>query len=197
MNATHRSLPNLVLAFGLLLTASGAAAWWWNDDDDDAAAPTSDARAIGWEDLVPADFVPPEDPTIDMTTEEIDALFDGSDASNARLAEIDEALRYAPVEPSLDGQHVTLPGYVVPLEFDGQTRMEEFLLVPYFGACIHTPPPPANQIVMATLERATDIGNTYEPVQLRGILRTETSKTALADTGYTMEVLEIGELPPQ
>ncbi len=89
---------------------------------------------------------------------------------------------------------MTLPGYVVPLDYDGQTRLSEFLLVPYFGACIHTPPPPANQIVMAELERAVEIRDTYEPVQLRGILRTEGASTALAETGYRMEVLSVGPI---
>ena len=48
--------------------------------------------------------------------------------------------------PELNGCEVRLPGYLVPLE--GQAgEWKEFLLVPYFGACIHSPPPPANQIV--------------------------------------------------
>jgi hypothetical protein len=50
----------------------------------------------------------------------------------------------APINPALDGAAVRIPGYVVPLE---QTKegVKEFLLVPYFGACIHSPPPPSNQ----------------------------------------------------
>jgi len=174
------------LVIGLVTVATSASAWWWRDD-----GPEQPVRELGWGDLVPADFVPAPDPTVDMTDAELDQLFDGSADSNLRLQEIDEAMRYAPTDPSLDGQHVTLPGYVVPLDFDGQTRMEEFLLVPYFGACIHTPPPPANQIVMAKLDRPTEVGDGYEPVRLRGILRTEQSMTNLAETGYTMEVLSI------
>ena len=55
----------------------------------------------------------------------------------------------ASVLKTLDGQTVKIPGYVVPLEAI-QDAMREFLLVPYFGACIHSPPPPANQIVHVT-----------------------------------------------
>jgi|GEM_PF-937578 len=175
-----------LLGLGSILPAR---AWWWKDDEDEV--PEIEARHLGWEDLMPAGFVPPPDPTMDMSIEELDKLFDGSAESNMRLQEIDEAMRYAPVEPSLDGQHVTLPGYVVPLDFDGQTRMKEFLLVPYFGACIHTPPPPANQIVMATLDRPTEVGDGWSPVRLRGIMRTEERQTDLAETGYTIEVLAI------
>ena len=50
------------------------------------------------------------------------------------------------VVDDLDGRYVLLPGYVVPLEFS-DSRIIEFLLVPWVGACIHKPPPPANQIV--------------------------------------------------
>ena len=196
MRRTRTLAAVTALVLGVAALASlGARAWWWQDDEK-TTVPSGEARALGWEDLVPPDFVPPVDPTIDMTTAELDKLFDGSDESNRRLAEIDEALSYAPVNESLDGELVTLPGYVVPLEFDGQTRLEEFLLVPYFGACIHTPPPPANQIVMSRLEETTEIENTWEPVQLRGVLRTETSTTALAETGYTMDVIAIEPYEP-
>jgi len=179
----------LAVALPVTLATGTAYAWWWRDDDDDD--PDEAARALGWEDLVPAGFVPAADPTWEMSEQELQELFNGSAASNQRLREIEEELSYAPVEPSLDGQHVTLPGYIVPLDFDGQTRLEEFLLVPYYGACIHTPPPPANQVVMARLDRPTEVGNGYEPVSLRGILRARTSVTDLAETGYTMEVLSI------
>jgi len=160
--------------------------------------PVLDAEALdlGWEDLVPADFVPPEDPLRSMTPEEVDKLFDGSDESQRQLAEIDEKLSYAPVDEGLDGKLVTLPGYVVPLEFDGQTQLEEFLLVPYYGACIHTPPPPANQIVMASVAQPVEIADTYVPVVLRGILRTENTTSALAETGYSMEVIAVEAYEP-
>jgi hypothetical protein len=58
----------------------------------------------------------------------------------------------APVRQDLQGTKVRLPGYVVPLEYS-QGAIREFLLVPYFGACIHSPPPPANQIVLVRLDK--------------------------------------------
>ena len=51
------------------------------------------------------------------------------------------------VVDELDKQHVRIPGYVVPLEFEPGRRHKEFLFVPYTGACIHYPPPPPNQII--------------------------------------------------
>ena len=192
----RKILPNVaasLLSTLVVFAAMPAQAWWWNDDEPDGGASAAEALALGWGDLLPADFVPPEDPTMTMSIEELDELFDGSPESEARIAELEKALRYAPVDDTLDGRTVTLPGYVVPLDFDGQTRLEEFLLVPYYGACIHTPPPPANQIVMASLERPVEIEDTYRPVVLRGVLRTETTNSALAEAGYRMEVIAVEE----
>ena len=171
-------------------------AWFPADEETPVVDPGAEPITLGWEDLVPEDFVPPEDPFMTITAEELDKLYDGSPESERELARIEEAMRYAPVAEHLDGRLVTLPGYVVPLDFDGQTRLEEFLLVPYFGACIHTPPPPANQIVMASLESPVEIADTYEPVVLRGILRTESTSSQLADTGYSMDVLAVEAYEP-
>ena len=187
------ALPLLSLV-ALVAMVPGRA--WFQDRGAVSVDPDAEALALGWEDLVPEGFTPPEDPFMTITAEELDKLFDGSPESERELAEIEERMSYAPVAERLDGQLVTLPGYVVPLDFDGQTRLEEFLLVPYFGACIHTPPPPANQIVMASLERAVEIADTFEPVVLRGILRTESTSSHLADTGYRMDVLAVEAYEP-
>lgn len=186
----------VIAALGVLGTFAATGGQWSGDTPANDAEADAEALVLGWEDLVPADFVPPEDPLASMTPEEVDKLFDGSDESQRQLAEIDERMSYAPVDEALDGKLVTLPGYVVPLDFDGQTQLEEFLLVPYYGACIHTPPPPSNQIVMASLDSPVEIADTYVPVTLRGILRTETTRSALAETGYSMEVLEVEAYEP-
>ena len=171
--------------------------WPWNRTTEAVAASAQgEPITLGWEDLVPKDFEPAPNPFIDITPERLAKLYDGSAESEAELDEIEAAMRYAPVDETLDGRLVTIPGYIVPLDFDGQTRLEEFLLVPYFGACIHTPPPPANQIVMADLDRPTDVGDTYEPVLLSGILRTESVTSALAEAGYRMEVESIRPYEP-
>jgi hypothetical protein len=53
---------------------------------------------------------------------------------------------------AIDGKPVRVPGYIVPLD-DDANQLSEFLLVPYMGACIHTPPPPANQMVYVKMLR--------------------------------------------
>ena len=181
----------LVLGLATTGAATVASGFWPFGDDDAAEGAGAEATELGWEDLVPADYEPPPDPFLTMSTEEMDELFDGSAESQAKLAEMDEAMRYAPTVPELDGRRVKIPGFVVPLDFDGQTRMDEFLLVPYYGACIHTPPPPANQVVHATAERAVTIEDTYSPVWLYGTIRTETVTSELAESGYRLEVTAV------
>ncbi len=58
----------------------------------------------------------------------------------------------APAVAALDGKKVRIAGYVVPLEDDANT-LSEFLLVPYAGACVHTPPPPPNQMIYVKMTR--------------------------------------------
>lgn len=185
-----KPLLQLTTLATLLTVSLAATAWWWTKDEDKSAA-RADSVVVHWPDLVPEDFIP-FDPLADMTREEIDVLFDGSEESNARLAELDEKARYAPTVEALDGDKVRLAGYVVPLDFDGQTTLEEFLLVPYYGACIHTPPPPANQVVHVFSEdEPVVIESTWDPVWAVGTINTDTVISNLAESGYRMTIDEI------
>jgi hypothetical protein len=83
----------------------------------------------------------------------------------------------------LDGQRVRMRGFVVPISLDGD-KVKEFLLVPYVGACIHVPPPPANQIVLVEAAKPVEIGGMFESVAVTGTLRTSAASTELADVGY-------------
>lgn len=89
--------------------------------------------------------------------------------------------------PAVLARKVRLPGYVVPLDSDDAGRVREFLFVPYYGACIHVPPPPPNQIVHVRLDTPIDPPDMYSPFYLSGQLRAETLHGELAGTAYTME----------
>lgn len=67
----------------------------------------------------------------------------------------------------LDGSHIRMPGYALPLEYNGK-KVTEFLLVPWVGACIHTPPPPPNQIVHVKLNEGFKVANRFIPVWVAG-----------------------------
>jgi hypothetical protein len=65
---------------------------------------------------------------------------------NAQTGETNEEVR------AIDGQTIRVAGYIVPLD-DDHRELSEFLLVPYVGACIHTPPPPPNQMIYVKMTR--------------------------------------------
>jgi len=96
----------------------------------------------------------------------------------------------APVVKALDGQSVSLPGFVVPLEGDSEV-ITEFLLVPYFGACIHVPPPPPNQIVHVTIKGGVPIDSLYDAIVVTGIISTETWSGEIAQVGYKMKAVGV------
>jgi hypothetical protein len=79
---------------------------------------------------------------------------------------------------SLDGQTVRMPGYVLPLEFSGKD-VTEFLLVPYVGACIHTPPPPANQIVHVKADKPVANVTVFSAVWVTGRITAVSMKKSL------------------
>ena len=107
------------------------------------SAKAAPVRQLKWEEMVPAGW----DPAARLRNRgDLSRIQDGDPKADALLREVREIWDAAPTRPELNGQKVRLPGYLVPLE--GQAgEWKEFLLVPYFGACIHSPPPPANQIV--------------------------------------------------
>ncbi|TNY26442.1 hypothetical protein BV497_08860 [Fulvimonas soli] len=87
---------------------------------------------------------------------------------------------------ALDGRKVRLPGYVVPLGSDDAGRMNEFFFVPFYGACIHVPPPPPNMMVHVTLARGVDAPQLWDPFWLKGVLRIETTRNSMAASAYAM-----------
>jgi hypothetical protein len=99
----------------------------------------------------------------------------------ARREEITEKRRAQSeaVNASLDGQNVRIPGYLLPLEYQGK-QVTEFLLVPYVGACIHVPPPPPNQIVHVRPGQAVDDPGTFAPVWVDGIIKAQRRETELS-----------------
>ncbi|MDO6749607.1 DUF3299 domain-containing protein, partial [Gilvimarinus sp. 1_MG-2023] len=79
----------------------------------------------------------------------------------------------------LNGVRVRIPGFIVPINFDDQQRVIEFFLVPFFGACIHVPPPPPNQIVHVEVEDGFVLESIYDPVWLEGVLFLEQNVNGL------------------
>ena len=162
------------LALGIALVAAGPA----------MAAP-DEVRDLEWEELMPEGW----DPLAELDAlagEDLQNLSDNSVRAIELFNAYQEAVRSAPVVHELDGQKIRLPGFVVPLDFE-DTEISEFLLVPYFGACIHVPPPPSNQIVYVKTVAGYPLQELFDPVWVTGELRAEAHLNEVGDAGYTLQ----------
>lgn len=92
--------------------------------------------------------------------------------------------------PSLNWKRVRIPGYAVPLDFDDAGMVKEFLLVPFYGACIHVPAPPANQIVHVLLPRPRAISDFRVPIWVEGRL-TVSSSDSQAPASYQLSLTDV------
>lgn len=94
------------------------------------------------------------------------------------------------VRKDWNGQIVRLPGFIVPLDHSG-TGVTAFILVPFVGACVHVPPPPANQLVFVTTNTPYESKGLYEPVNVIGMFGTSSVKTQLAEIAYALSADQI------
>jgi hypothetical protein len=133
----------------------------------------------------------------EQTLQEQGVDIEGLLAKREEIAEL-RRKRAVAMDENLHGKTIRMPGYALALEYDGK-KVKEFLLVPWVGACIHTPPPPPNQIVYVEASEAFDVRSRYEPVWIEGTLRVgEASKklflvdgSADIHIGYSMISAEI------
>ncbi len=142
---------------------------------------------IDWDALIPADW------EIDKLVEEYNAadLSDDDPRAKELLEKMKVFWKEAPVVHDFDGKTIKLPGFVVPLEMDTQT-IQEFLLVPYFGACIHVPPPPSNQTAYVVTEKDKAYeGELFDTVWVTGTIKVERSSNELGDAGYRIDASKV------
>ena len=158
-------------------------------------------RQISWRDLVPTDLLS-SDPLAELTEEQREQVFWLSDVGDELLKsgqeevekdlieEIEKTIKNlndsgidvqllvakltdvrTAIVKELDGKSVRIPGYLLPLEVSG-SKVTEFLLVPYVGACIHVPPPPRNQIVYVKSPpgKGYTSEDLFDPVWVSGVI---------------------------
>lgn len=104
-----------------------------------------------------------------------------------------EVLQSVNVRKALNGKKVRLPGFIVPIEYDAQQNITSFFLVPYFGACIHVPPPPPNQIVFVSDAKGLKADMIYNPFWIEGTISTTTMSHDLANSAYSLKATSITE----
>ncbi len=189
---------------------------------------TGEIKQLIWDDLIPSEVLA-DDPLEEMTQELQDTvtwviymlenLPERNEESEDIYQELDQAMPeiekagidvnkimeykrklFTSVVQELSGRKVSMPGYLLPLEMSG-SKVTEFFLVPYIGACIHAPPPPPNQIVHVTITNTKGYKNKtlYDPVIVTGVIRVKSSVKELflvdgssdIDIGYSMEATDI------
>jgi len=165
-----------------------------SSESDQAPVAAADIRALEWQDLAPGLSSEAQNAAAELNLR-IDQMSD---------IEIEKAM--ATIESGgndlvaeLDDTDVSIEGYLVPLDFDAK-EVSEFVLVPYFGACIHVPPPPANQVVYVKFREGLAMSEfeskMYYPFKVEGRIKAAHAKTNLADVGYqlTASGIEQGEI---
>ena len=143
-------------------------------------------REIVWDDLMPKDW----NPMKDLGATDLGQLQDGDPRAAELMKKMQQAFDNAPVNRAMDGVQVKIPGYIVPLEQKKSGEITEFLLVPYFGACIHTPPPPANQILHVHPSKAAKF-RSMDAVWVVGTLKTARSDSGMGVAGYRLDAQSV------
>jgi len=140
------------------------------------AAPASaeEPREIDWLELMPA-----EDLHLLENMPEVEHEGEGP-------AVLPDEIMTGRVVPDMEGQSGRIPGFVVPLKTTEDMRILEFFLVPYYGACIHVPPPPPNQIIHVKYSEGFKLDALYDPVWIEGTLQIERTENDIASSSYSI-----------
>ncbi len=143
-------------------------------------------RLTFWRELAPPNWVakPP------FTSQDIARLGDTDPRAKALLADMRSAWGAAPPNPLLNGVAIRTAGFVVPIE-QGRDGTREFLLVPYYGACIHTPPPPANQIIDVSTSTPVKDLNAMDTVWVAGVLNVTLTEHDSGSSIYAMRADDV------
>ena len=147
------------------------------------SAPTE----LSWSDLIPEGAPPPPPPI---------PIHNLNNLASTLESELGPAAKQespnAPIKKSLNNTLIKIPGYIVPLEIDSDgITVTDFLLVPYYGACIHVPPPPSNQIIYVTGAKDIKLDELYEPFWVEGKITTNQKDSSLASAGYHINTQKI------
>lgn len=157
--------------------------------------PESAFKTIEWTDLMPKEDLdallnPPS-----YITDVEDGSFEdqiSNQIQNTLAAASDDRYQQALVStrivPEMNAQAIRVPGFIVPLEFNDQQLVTQFFLVPYFGACIHVPPPPPNQIIFVNYSKGLKLDSLYNPFWVSGMLKTSIVENETATAAYTMQM---------
>lgn len=160
-------------------------------------AKTSAVQTLEWTDLLPPEDLAKMEALPEITHEGGESPANGlkqqMDSNDPSAQAWSEVLQSANVRGELNGKKVRIPGFIVPIEYDEAQNISAFFLVPYFGACIHVPPPPPNQIIFVTNAKGLKADMIYNPFWIEGTLTTDTMSHDLANSAYSLKADSISE----
>lgn len=171
----------LAMAAGWLIPAAPGVAWAQGASPKTGALPH-----IKWTDLVPKDWDPADEVRKHIKDPNFAILSDTDPRMLEMLKKMREVWDNAPVNPDMDGVRGRIPGYLVPLE-EGKQGLKEMLLVPYYGACLHSPPPPANQIIHVFLSKPVKGFASMDTVWVTGTLKAFRGDSYMGASGYRVD----------
>ena len=152
---------------------------------------------ITWADLIPASAIIGDkvhelsgSVSHSQVTDEAESSTSAPSVSIEQLLGISSGVAY---RNDLDHKDVKISGFLLPLSFNG-TKVTQFLLVPFVGACIHVPPPPANQLVLVDVPQGYTTSGLWEPISVTGTLSVSGISTELAQVGYALKASGIAHL---
>jgi len=152
------------------------------DERPNRITESSDPREIEWDDLIPPDF----QPTKLLGDINLDEISDDDPRAQEVMDKLKTLWDQAPIREEMDGQEVKLPGFIVPVEAD-EHETTGFLLVPYYGACVHVPPPPANQTVYVVTETGKGASpELFDVIWVSGMMSVNRIENDIAEAGYTI-----------
>lgn len=153
----------------------------------------ADLRTVEWTALMPREDLdallkpPPEIANIpDGSPEDVLSSSVTAAVGKAAGSRYQQALMSTRVVPAFNGQRIRIAGFVVPLQTTDDQRVTEFFFVPYFGACIHVPPPPPNQMIFVRYDKGFQLDSLYDPFWLEGKLEVRISQMDIGTAAYAM-----------
>jgi hypothetical protein len=188
---TMSASPSLGFA-ALALMASVALAPGAVDAAPEAsgAKPAADAatgfKKITWASLVPTGW----NPMAGIELQNYSKYGDGDPRATEALKKLQDAWSNAPTNRSLEDAAVRINGYIIPLDAEAG-KVREFLLVPYFGACIHTPPPPPNQIIHVMADTPVAGLKMMDAVWVNGTVKAIRTDTGFGSAGYRINAVAV------
>jgi len=137
------------------------------------AAADADLKEIDWMAMIPPDEL--------KAMEEMSEI----DHSGGRMEQLFTSTNTV---ASMDGVRGKLPGYIVPIDANAAGRITEFFFVPFFGACLHMPPPPPNQIVHVKPKTPIKAGTDWDAYWMVGTLRVGLTENGIAKSAYSFDL---------